>query len=341
MARPRANPGAGRGAFSSFSSVVAFAAVALALTTVVGVVAADADADRFFEDGGGGRDVSTKRRYKLTEDQRAIDERRQQHIDRLFAKAQERKRRERGEMNGEERAIGEARGRDGDAPTDTRRHNRLPRKMFPRVDGAEEEDEKLDEHGKRTKEREQERRARPDEGDASGSGGGGKGSMQLEAGEDRREEWERAVLEHAGPDVRAILEPGFPHQRGQSDRRPVEGPGEEGAGEGGVGGGGSKCLNGYASATKLGTCVCSHGWGGDNCEIDKIPSCDREKTYTCTNVVTGRVLAHPSCACYSECRTLLKEVYGEDDFRQGQKGEEERDGGFLSLRCRCSCRSSI
>lgn len=343
MARPRVNPGAGRGALSSFSLVVAFAAVALVLTTVVGVVAADADGDRFFEDGGGRIDMSTKRRDKLTEDQRAIDERRQQHIDRLFAKAEERKRRERGEMRSEERANGDARDRDGDAPTDKRRHSRLPRKMFPHVDGAEKDDEKLDEQEKRTKERQQERRARPDEADASESGGGGKGGMQLEAGEDRREESERAVLEHAGPDVRAFLEPGFHHQRAQSDRHPVESRGEEGGeeggGEGGGGSGGSKCLNGYASATKLGTCVCSHGWGGDNCEIDKIPSCNRDQTYTCTNVVTGRVLAHPSCACYSECRTLLKEVYGEEDFKWGQKGEEEREGAFfLSTAVACVAR---
>jgi len=36
--------------------------------------------------------------------------------------------------------------------------------------------------------------------------------------------------------------------------------------------------------------VCSHGWGGARCEVDLVPSCDRDATFACHNVVLGVVL---------------------------------------------------
>jgi hypothetical protein len=261
---------------STLSFVVVLAAVALALTSVGGVAAAENIVVVPKNGDGGGQ-----------KEQREVDARRQQHIDHLFAKAGERKRRERGET--------------GDGDGDKRRHGgRLPRKLFPHVDGAGKDDEALN-----NEQQQQQRRARPDEADeARRRGGGGRG---MEGGEDRREEAERSVREHAGPDVSALLQ-----QQGGASSSPDEAQRD---GESGDRGESAQCLHGYASATALGTCVCSHGWGGKHCEVDKIPSCNRDETYTCHNVVTGRVLAHPSCACYSECRMLLKATYGEADYQ--------------------------
>ena len=58
-----------------------------------------------------------------------------------------------------------------------------------------------------------------------------------------------------------------------------------------------QCLHGYPSASKVGTCVCSHGWGGARCEVDQVPSCDRNATFACHNVVLGVVLARPGGYC--------------------------------------------
>lgn len=82
-----------------------------------------------------------------------------------------------------------------------------------------------------------------------------------------------------------------------------------------------KCLHGYASASTPGRCVCAHGWGGDTCEVDAVPSCggdasiqDGNRYYTCTNVVLGRMIRPPSCACYAECRAHLLEYLSEKEL---------------------------
>ncbi|CEG01198.1 EGF-like, conserved site [Ostreococcus tauri] len=76
------------------------------------------------------------------------------------------------------------------------------------------------------------------------------------------------------------------------------------------------CAHGYRSASdpELG-CVCGHGYTGERCEIDSIPSCDRSETLTCAYVFSnwGDVFNYQSCACVSECEKVLKREHNLTD----------------------------
>jgi hypothetical protein len=197
-----------------------------------------------------------------------------------------------------------------------RRHRRPRKILFPHVERAGQDDGGLKEgkaatRTERTKGEEAlQRRAHPDGGEGS------RRQAQLEGGEKRRKESDRWVAELAGPDMSTLL-----HETPASGRESdLDGTGAgEGTGAGAGAGEGTgsraRCLHGYASAAKLGSCVCSHGWGGASCEVDKIPSCNRSETYTCHNVVLGKVLARPSCSCYAECRAVLTTHHGDDGFQ--------------------------
>lgn len=205
--------------------------------------------------------------------------------------------------------------------------------MYPAIEGAGDEEDKLagappDE--KRDDEKRSPRmegRPRPDDNTAAA-----RLEMQQEAGEDRREASDRSVAAFAGPDPMALLRASSSSDGSTST--------DDVADESGTPGGGSppsaKCLHGYESASRPGTCVCAHGWGGPKCEVDQIPSCDRSKTFTCTNVVTGRVLEHPSCECHQECARVLSEHYGDGDYgaileerRRDHGGCVKGEGGKL------------
>jgi len=74
-----------------------------------------------------------------------------------------------------------------------------------------------------------------------------------------------------------------------------------------------RCKHGYRTAShSSGGCVCRHGYGGDACDEDLIPSCDRTVMINCNYVLTnwGEALPRHSCACVNECAKAVRDAFG-------------------------------
>lgn len=81
-----------------------------------------------------------------------------------------------------------------------------------------------------------------------------------------------------------------------------------------------KCIYGYTSTSDESTCVCNTDWIGESCDIDPIPSCDRNVYLSCGDVLYH--FAHsqkkpgldrtefPTCQCVDECASYLLSAYG-------------------------------
>ena len=88
---------------------------------------------------------------------------------------------------------------------------------------------------------------------------------------------------------------------------------------------GSKCMNGYPSTNEETTCICNTDWIGERCEVDPIPSCDRNVHLSCGDVLYR--FAHsqeepgmnrtefPPCQCADECATHLLNAYGDSMYK--------------------------
>ena len=103
----------------------------------------------------------------------------------------------------------------------------------------------------------------------------------------------------------------------------------------------SKCVYGYPSTNEENTCICNTDWTGERCEVDPIPSCDRETFLSCGDVLYRfahsqehpglKETVFPSCQCADECVSHLLNAYGDAMYKRTFSTDYKRFDPSLHL----------
>ena len=103
----------------------------------------------------------------------------------------------------------------------------------------------------------------------------------------------------------------------------------------------SKCVYGYPSTNEENTCICNTDWTGERCEVDPIPSCDRETFLSCGDILYRfahsqelpglKETVFPSCQCADECVSHLLNAYGDAMYKRTFSTDYKRFDPSLHL----------